>query len=99
MKIVTRQAASTVMPDEIAYYQKVAQTSPLLRWLKEGKLNKLSNKYLGGHVSEEKILSDASVAEDMREISNPWPVWNSICYMAWKKEFFRNGWTEEVDLQ
>ena len=98
MKILTRRAASTVMPDEIAYYQNIAQTSPLLGWLKEGKLNNLRDKYLRDYVDKEGVLSDG-LGKDMENIYNPWFVWGSICYMAWEKEFFHNDWTEEVDLR
>lgn len=99
MKVLTRRAAATLMPDEIASHQRIAQTSPLLRWLDEGRLDTLLDKYLSMCPGKEGI-ADISVGEKKsEELSGPWLVWNALCYMVWKVEFFRVNWTIEASVQ
>jgi asparagine synthetase B (glutamine-hydrolysing) len=97
MKVLARRAAATVMPDEIAYREQIAHTSPLLRWLNDGKLTPLLDRYLQRcHLKEEGIFDISAEVGKMNDLSNPWFVWNTICYIAWKKNFFNNSWETGV---
>jgi asparagine synthase (glutamine-hydrolysing) len=91
-KVLIRRAAATVMPDEIAYSEKVAQTAPLWSWFR-GPLYPLLRKYLQPSELQKDGLFNADFVEHEVERhtagtgDRPYVVWSLLCFMIWKRNF------------
>ena len=95
-KTLARHVAATVMPDEIAYSEKIAQTAPLWVWFR-GPLYSLLQEYLRPSKVQEDGLFDAEVVkqEVKKHVSGtgnqPYLVWSLLCFMVWKRTFLESN--------
>ena len=94
-KVLIRRAAATVMPEELAYNRKIAQTAPFWRWF-QGPLLPLLHKYLTPSTLREDGLFDTEFVQ--RELQKhtagrgkrPYLIWTLLCFMVWKQVFLES---------
>lgn len=94
-KVLIRRAAATLMPEEIAYQDKIAQSAPFWKWF-QGPLRPLLYEYVRPSKLREDGLFDVDFVQHvLREHvtgtgSRPYLLWTLFCFMVWKDEFL-NG--------
>lgn len=94
-KDLIRRTATTVMPDEFAYNQKIAQSALFWIWL-QGSLCPLLHKYLSPAAPRADGLFDVEFVQ--RELQKhiagkgrqPYLVWTLLCFMIWKRVFLES---------
>lgn len=94
-KVLIRRAAATVMPDELAYNRKIAQSAPFWIWF-QGPLRPLLYEYLSPSTLQEDGLFNVEFVQ--RELQKhiagrgrqPYLIWTLLCFMIWKQVFLES---------
>lgn len=91
-KVLIRRVAATLMPDEIAYSEKIAQTAPFWVWFR-GPLRSLLREYLQpSQLREDGLFNADFVQQEVKKHvrgsgKRPYLVWSLLCFMIWKHVF------------
>lgn len=95
-KVLIRRAAATVMPKEIAYNRKIAQSAPFWEWF-QGPLKPLLNEYLSpAALRKDGFFNVDFVQQELQKHiygygRQPYLIWTLLCFMVWKRTFLESG--------
>jgi asparagine synthase (glutamine-hydrolysing) len=98
-KVLIREAAALLMPEDIAHEPKIAQSVPFWRWF-QGPLRPLLFEYLKPTRLERIGLFNVDFVQQALQqhitgkVSRPYLLWTLLCFMVWEDEFLEGKHTK-----
>ena len=98
-KALIREAAASLMPEDIAHEPKIAQSVPFWRWF-QGPLRPLLFEYLKPSRLEKIGLFNLDFVQQALQqhmtgkVSRPYLLWTLLCFMVWEDEFLEGKHTK-----